>query len=244
MQDIFQACRGWTIATFQHVTEDDFLIQLLGGSVGDLTVYSEAARRRKLSLSSSMSWSTSPPSRRELLFTFEYYNPTADPSADVFVAGAVAAAFESALPATLRIVSEGYVPTKYDQIELAAASADIQRLFEHNEVGDILRGAVLSPVSNIDTNFAAAVSNASPLFKLPVDAIQRGRDHGLPTYNDVRQVSVFTRFSTRGKRRCMDGGSAGESLPFGCGNMAFQALFQHPETNLDVRESARLNRSS
>lgn len=197
-QDIFQACRGWTIATFQHVTEDDFLIQLLGSSVGDLTVYGEAASRRKLYSSSSMSLPPSPaPGRRELLFTFEYYDPTADPSADVFVAGAVAAAFESALPATLRIVSEGYVPTDYDQIELTVASADIPGLFENNDIADILRGAVLSPVSNIDTHFTAAVSNVSPLFKVPVDAIQRGRDHGLPTYNDVRQVSVLILFPTR-----------------------------------------------
>lgn len=34
-----------------------------------------------------------------------------------------------------------------------------------------------------------AISNGSPLFKLPVDAVQRGRDHGLPTYNDARLVS-------------------------------------------------------
>ena len=204
-QDIFQACRGWTIATFQHVTEDDFLIQLLGSSVGDLTVYSEAFSRRKLSLSSSMSQSSSPPSHRELLFTFDYYNSTLDPSADVFVAGAVAAAFEAALPATLRIVSEGYVPSNYDQIELTTASADMSRLFENNDVADVLRGAVLSPVSNIDTSFAAAVSNASPLLKLPVDAIQRGRDHGLPTYNDVRQVSAAVLSPIRGKLLCVMG---------------------------------------
>lgn len=30
VQDIFQACRGWTIAVFQHVTQNDFLIRLLG----------------------------------------------------------------------------------------------------------------------------------------------------------------------------------------------------------------------
>lgn len=188
------------------MTEDDFLIQLLGSSVGDLTVYGEAARRRKLSSSSSMLPQSSTPSRRELLFTFEYYDPTADPSADVFVAGAVAAAFESALPATLRIVSEGYAPTDYDQIELAVASADIPGLFENNEIADILRGAVLSPVSNIDTHFTAAVSNVSPLFKVSVDAIQRGRDHGLPAYNDVRQVSVLIPFphTTRLGRRAWE----------------------------------------
>lgn len=53
----------------------------------------------------------------------------------------------------------------------------------------MLRGAVLSQVFAVDTHYPAAVSNGSPLFKLPVDAVQRGRDHGLPTYNDARLVS-------------------------------------------------------
>ncbi|CAM9319824.1 unnamed protein product, partial [Pylaiella littoralis] len=35
-EDIYQACRGWTIATFQHVTENEFLVQLLGVPLGDL----------------------------------------------------------------------------------------------------------------------------------------------------------------------------------------------------------------
>lgn len=36
LQEIYQACRGWTIATFQHITETDFIIRLLGGSIADL----------------------------------------------------------------------------------------------------------------------------------------------------------------------------------------------------------------
>lgn len=32
-QDIFQACRGWTIARYQHVVQHDFSIRLLETSV-------------------------------------------------------------------------------------------------------------------------------------------------------------------------------------------------------------------
>lgn len=55
----------------------------------------------------------------------------------------------------------------------------------------MLRGAVLSRAFQADTHYTGAVSNGSPLFKLPVDAVQRGRDHGLPTYNAARLVSEW-----------------------------------------------------
>ncbi|CAM9852240.1 unnamed protein product, partial [Ectocarpus sp. 8 AP-2014] len=98
-EDIYQACRGWNIATFQHITEDELMILLMGKSIGDWTVYQEDddGSRRRLS----------PEQRRELLFTFDYYNDAVDPSADVFVTVAMTAAFESALPSTLRILGEG-----------------------------------------------------------------------------------------------------------------------------------------
>lgn len=117
------------------------------------------------------------------------YQADANPAADVFTMTVGAAAFESAVPSTVRIVSEGYIPTAYDRVELTVARENMATLFEQeNSVEDILRGAVLSPALEIDTYYAAAISNLSPLFKLPVDAVQRGRDHGLPTYNAARVV--------------------------------------------------------
>ena len=65
-----------------------------------------------------------------------------------------------------------------DGIELTEAAEDIAGLFRRNSVGSIIRGAVFSSSLAVDTHFSSAVSTTSPLFKLPVDAIQRGRDHG------------------------------------------------------------------
>lgn len=125
------------------------------------------------------------------------YNSSVNPGADVFAITAGGAAFESALPPTVRIVSEGYISVSEDNIELTSACEDLGGLFERNDVGNILRGAVLSPSLEVDTYYSGAVSNLSPLFKLPVDAVQRGRDHGLPSYNDARLVS-WMGWRTRG----------------------------------------------
>lgn len=74
-------------------------------------------------------------------------------------------------------------------MELADASADMAGLFARNDLANVIRGAVLSPALEVDPYYFPIVSNRSPLFKLPVDAVQRGRDHGLPTYNAAREVS-------------------------------------------------------
>lgn len=256
---IFQACRGWTIATFQHITDNDFLIRLLGANIEDVALSTDddslTRRRRKLSSSllsaggftdwqtrlelssdslagfvddgaveegalqedsitqvdkrttpkgalSSVGTPSTPSARQRRLYEtaeHKHYNEIVDAGVDVFFTTAGAAALESAIPATVRIVSEGYISTGDDNIELTVAVEDMAGLLERNGVGNILRGAVLSPALTIDTYFAAAVSNLSPLFKLPVDAIQRGRDHGLPSYNAARKASGAAITGNRGR---------------------------------------------
>lgn len=63
-------------------------------------------------------------------------------------------------------------------MELAEACKDVGGLIDRNGLNTILRGAVLGSSLRVDSHFPAAVSTASPLFKLPADAVQRGRDHG------------------------------------------------------------------
>eukprot|EP00752_Nemacystus_decipiens_P002581 g2416.t2 len=222
-EDLYQACRGWTIAVFQHITENDFLIRLLGGNIQDLGIGASTTTSITTSFTTSSTEEVAaagaagaarddarrrgvrrvqdedepggevgeqPPHerRRRVLWSLQDYDEDVNAAADVFTTTAGAAALESALPSTVRVVGEGYVSVPYDHTELAAAVGGdgLATFFENVEVADVLRGAVLSPVFAVDTHYPAAVSNGSPLFKLPVDAVQRGRDHGLPTYNEAR----------------------------------------------------------
>lgn len=257
-QELYQACRAWTIALFQHITENDYYILLIGSALADIDrgtsarrrlgnrrgadnedkmrtreavgsevtggqdqkqpvtvaallegsgalddafsqgtmgefVPGQAERERTLVGEGSTGTASRPLPRQRQLYTLDDYREGVNPGADVFTLTAGAAALESTLPPIIRIVSEGYLSVDDDNIELIVAAEDIAGLFERNGVGNILRGAVLSPALAVDTYYTAAVSNLSPLFKLPVDAVQRGRDHGLPTYNDAREASSFWR---------------------------------------------------
>eukprot|EP00904_Undaria_pinnatifida_P011028 jgi/Undpi1/7055/HiC_scaffold_21.g09529.m1 len=208
-EETYLACRGWTIAIFQHMTADDYTIRLFGGTIYDLAADESTTTTTSSDTADNPSrrWrgrrrlpddQPEPSAHRRRLYSPDFYDPTTNAAADVFTLTAGAAAFESALPPNVRIVSEGYVSAAEDNVELMVACEDIAGLFRRNDAGDILRGAVLSPALEVDTYFSAAVSNASPLFKLPVDAVQRGRDHGLPTYNDARKaydLTIATDFS-------------------------------------------------
>ena len=59
------------------------------------------------------------------------------------------------------------------------ASADMAGLIERiGGIDPIIRGAAYSRTQAIDVSFNAEISTSSPLFNLPAETIQRGRDHG------------------------------------------------------------------
>ncbi|CAM9611460.1 unnamed protein product, partial [Ascophyllum nodosum] len=243
-EGIYQACRGWTIAVFEHITSNDFIVRLTGmyileyspivvddlvsssyatssttesdSTSGTLTSDSTEAstttligdtsptytygttsdspistssdptttdtRARDLSSTTTSATtntredpSTTTSSRDRRPRRLIEYNGDFNPGADVLATTVGVAAFYAAIPPTVRIMDEDYVPADEDGIELTEAAEDIAGLFERNSVGSIIRGAVFSSSLAVDTHFSSAVSTTSPLFKLPVDAIQRGR---------------------------------------------------------------------
>ncbi|CAM9507284.1 unnamed protein product, partial [Ascophyllum nodosum] len=79
-------------------------------------------------------------------------------------------------------------------IELAVASADVAGLVKRNGgIEPIIRGAAYSRTQKVDASFVAEISSSSSLFNLPVETVQRGRDHGVPSYNDLREAYNFSR---------------------------------------------------
>lgn len=63
--------------------------------------------------------------------------------------------------------------------ELATASADLAGFISRSGgIESIIRGAAYSRTQAVDTAFASEISASSLLFNLPVEAVQRARDHG------------------------------------------------------------------
>ncbi|CAM9633673.1 unnamed protein product, partial [Hapterophycus canaliculatus] len=189
-EDTYQLCRQWTIAVFQHITENDFSVRLVGGSIkvmgaaayddypdddddGGRRLRRKRRRRRRLGALENIVRS------RYLQQTNGSYDVETNAGVDVVFSTVAMPAFFSALPPTVGLLGDGFEIIDEHGVELATASADLAGLM--NRVGGIepiIRGAAYARTQVMDVSFAAQVSVSSPLFNLPVEVIQRGRDHG------------------------------------------------------------------
>ncbi|CAN0530144.1 unnamed protein product, partial [Laminaria digitata] len=134
---------------------------------------------------------------RYLAQTNGTYDLETNGGADAVFSTVAIPAFYSALPSTVGLLDDNYDVVNEHGVELATASADVAGLIERiGGIEAILRGAAYSRTQAMDVSFVAEVSVSSPLFNLPVVTIQRGRDHGIPSYNGVREAYGLSRVTT------------------------------------------------
>ncbi|CBN76582.1 peroxinectin precursor [Ectocarpus siliculosus] len=125
------------------------------------------------------------------------YDAGTDAGTDVFFATVAAPALYSALPSTVGLLDDGFEVMAEHEVELATANADLAGLVTRiGGIEPIIRGASYARARGIDASFVAEVSVSSPLFNFPVEAIQRGRDHGVPSYNSAREAYALSRFDS------------------------------------------------
>ncbi|CAM9782649.1 unnamed protein product, partial [Ectocarpus sp. 12 AP-2014] len=207
-EDTFQFCRQWTIAVFQHITENDWSVRFVGGSIKVLgaAAYDDDdhddddhddhgeetdGRRRRRRLGDLENVVRS----RYLTQSNGSYDAGTDAGTDVFFATVAAPALYSALPSTVGLLDDGFEVMAEHEVELATANADLAGLVTRiGGIEPIIRGASYARARGIDASFVAEVSVSSPLFNFPVEVIQRGRDHGVPSYNEAREAYGLSRF--------------------------------------------------
>eukprot|EP00903_Cladosiphon_okamuranus_P012613 g11801.t1 len=207
-EDVYQFCRQWTIAVFQHITENDFAVRLVGGSIKVLgaaaydAYHDDAADigavaggvdggRRWLGALENATHS------RYLSQTNGTYHVQTDAGVDTVFSTVAIPAFYSALPPTVELLDDNFEIVEEHGVELVTASGDLAGFLTRiGGIEPIIRGAAYARSQAIDVSFAAQVAASSSLFNLPVEVIQRGRDHGIPSYNDAREAYGLSRVSS------------------------------------------------
>ena len=158
-EQIFQAARTWTVGVLQRVTYMEYLPALLGFALPDSTTLS--------------------------------YNASVDPSIEVAAGVAAMRYGHSALPSFFILLDENFELLQTDSIiALDKTYFDLSILQKHGLL-PILRGLCTSVEEEVDTKIVAGLRLGAgvvfgPHFDLLAINIQRGRDVGLPAYNDVR----------------------------------------------------------
>lgn len=158
--DIYEFARMIVGAEMQHITYREFLPILLGP---------------------------------EAIPPYRGYREEVDPSIANEFATAVYRFGHSLLPNTILRLDEHGDPAEEGNLELASAFFD-PSLIEENGIDSLLRGLAAQPCQELDNQLVDGVRNflfgppGAGGFDLASLNIQRGRDHGLPSYNEVRRA--------------------------------------------------------
>lgn len=123
-QDVYQVCRQWTIAVFQHITEHDFAVRLVGGNVKTLGAASYSVfygddsdtastrwQRRWRRQRQRQRWLLIPENAvrsRYLAKTNGTYDLETNGGADAVFSTVAIPAFYSALPSTVGLLDDNY----------------------------------------------------------------------------------------------------------------------------------------
>lgn len=130
-QDAYQFCRQWTIAVFQHITENDFAVRLVGGStkvlgadgydeyhadeagVGGVTGGVDGGRRWLGALENAVR-------SRYLAQTNGSYDVETDAGVDTVFSTVAIPAFYSALPPTVELLDDEFEIVEEVSVDAAA----------------------------------------------------------------------------------------------------------------------------
>jgi len=162
-EELFQMARHKTIAIYQSIAEEKYIPTLLG-------------------------------------FTLEPYvgyNASVDPSIDEFFAAASFRYAHSSFSGLVRLLDENFDPTGSDPLILRdvfrqPSPNNVPRVVrKHGGIEPFLRGLTVTNAKAVDASLVHDLNYFTEATSL-LD-IQRGRDMGLPSYNDAREAFNLSR---------------------------------------------------
>ncbi len=130
----------------------------------------------------------------DALDAYDGYKPDIDPSIANIFATAAFRVGHTMLSTTLHRMDESGAESEFGSLSLRDAFFAPHRLTDEGGVDPLLRGLAANMSQEIDTQIVDDVRNflfgppGAGGFDLPSLNMQRGRDHGLPSYNEAREA--------------------------------------------------------
>jgi hypothetical protein len=134
--------------------------------------------------------------------TYQGYDPGVNPSIANEFSAALFRLGHSMIPEELLRLDAGYLPAAEGSLSLAGAFFNPTLIADSTDLEQFLRGLAASTNEETDTKVVGALRNflfgppGSGGLDLVALNIQRGRDHGLPDYNAVREACGLARVAS------------------------------------------------